>query len=218
MSFRLSIAAFLFLAACQPRPEGGPTRTVYAGEQRTAYYFQQDTTTWDTFSLDNDAAIFRVNDGALEGAVVADRGYVWSLNNELHENVIVNATVQQTQGALGAAFGVICRADAAGNGYYFLISSDGQFSISVGTDDRNALFQLVPWQSSSAIKTGYQANEIRAVCFENYLALFVNDVFLGEASDLEGEFTQGELGVTLGAVNETAWVRFDDILVRPARG
>ncbi|MBZ0290147.1 MAG: hypothetical protein K8I30_21165 [Anaerolineae bacterium] len=208
----------LFLAACQPRAVGGPSRSIYAGEQRSASYFQQETTTWDTYSWDNDAAIFRLNDGTLEGAVVADRGYIWSLDNETRGDVIINVTVQQKQGALGAAFGVMCRADDDGNGYYFLISSDGQFSIAVATDDRNALFRLVPWQSSSAIQQGYQSNEIRAVCFENYLAMFVNDVFLAEAVDLEAEFPQGQIGVTLAAVQETAWVRFDDILVRPARG
>jgi hypothetical protein len=204
------------LLSCQSRAGGGPSRSVFAGEQRTAYYFQDDAGGWDTFSLDSDAAIFRLNVGTLEGAVVANRGYVWSLNNQNHTNIIVNATLRQTQGVLGASMGVMCRADAAGNGYYFLISSDGQFNISLATDARSALVPLVPWQSSSVVKQGYMTNEIRAVCHDDYLALFVNDVFVAEAVDTR--FTQGELGVTLAAVNATAWVQFDDVLIRPTRG
>lgn len=208
------IFVVVLLAACESG--NAPSRTVYAGNYRIAYFFQDAGTTWDTFSLDSDAAIFRVNAGTLEGAVVANRGYVWSLNNEPHQNVIVNATVRQTQGVRGASFGVICRADDAGNGYYFLISSDGQFSISMATEAQNALVQLVSWQSSSAIKQGYQTNEIRAVCHDDYLALFINDVFIAEATD--NTFSKGELGVTLAAVSETAWVQFDDVLIRPTRG
>lgn len=214
LKHRNIILALIILSACSPRPEGGPTRSVYTGDRQTAYYFQQDAGPWDTFSRDNDAALFRVNDGGLEGAVVANRGYIWSLNHEIHDNVIINATVRQTQGTFGNGFGVICRADENGNGYYFLIASTGEFTISVGTSDRSDLFQLVPWQRHNAIKSGLITNEIRAVCVDNYLAMFVNDVFLGEAFD--DEFTEGQLGVAVGAVGKTAWVRFDDILIRDA--
>jgi hypothetical protein len=214
---KLAWMLLIFIAACQSSPSGAPSRTVYAGEQSIAYYFQNnDASTWDTFSLDSDAAIFRTNDGTLEGAVVANRGYVWSLNNEQYQNVIVNVTLRQTQGARGASLGVLCRADDAGNGYYFLISSDGQYSISVATSAQNALTQLVPWRSSSAIKQGYQTNEIRAVCHDDYLAMFVNDVFVAETTD--SQFSQGEIGLTLAAVGETAWAQFDNVLIRPTRG
>jgi hypothetical protein len=208
------ILALILLSACSPRPEGGPTRSVYIGDRRIAYYFQQGTTAWDIYRRDNDAALFRIHEGALEGAVVANRGYIWSLNHETHDNVIINATVRQSQGAFGNGFGVICRADENGNGYYFLLASTGEFTISVGTSDRSALFQLVPWQRHNAVKQGYLTNEIRAVCVDNYLAMFVNDVFVGEAFD--DEFTEGQLGVAVGAVGQTAWVRFDDILIRDA--
>lgn len=208
------LLVLMFLSACSSRPEGGPTRSVYTGDRQTAYYFQQDAGTWDTYARDNAAALFRVNDGGLEGAVVANRGYIWSLNHETHDNVIINATVRQSQGTFGNGFGVICRADENGNGYYFLIASTGEFTISVGTSDRSDLFQLVPWQRHNAIKQGLVTNEIRAVCVDNYLAMFVNDVFLGEAFD--DEFTEGQLGVAVGAVGQTAWVRFDDIILRDA--
>jgi hypothetical protein len=211
----LTVSVLALAAGCQPTPADGPSRSVYTRPARTAYYFEYgDAGPWQVFTAPGEAALFRASEGALEGAVVADRGYIWSLNGLEHDNVIITAALQQTQGADGSAFGVMCRASADGNGYYFLIASDGTFSISVGTDARSDLFQLVPWQASSAVRRGTQANTIRAVCVEDYLALFVNDVFVAETFD--DEFTRGQAGVALGAVQATAWARFDDIVIQDA--
>lgn len=208
-------AALLVLVGCQPAPTDGPSRRAFARPARTVYYFQQgNAASWQVFTAPDSAALFRISDGALEGSVLAERGYIWSLNGVEHDDVIVSADVQLTQGAPGSALGLICRADARGNGYYFLIANDGSFSISVGTDARNELFQLVPWQASSAIRPGRQLNALRIVCVENYLALFVNQVFVAEAFD--DEFQRGQLGVTVGGVEQTAWARFDNIVLQPA--
>lgn len=207
----------LLVAGCRQQnlsmQERGPTRSVVTGSERTLYEFY-DAATWDVFTVEDDTAYFTVEGGALEGHVAADRGYLISTNNVAHENVIINATVRQEEGLLGNGFGVVCRADDAGNGYYFLVSSDGMFTISVGTPVRNELFELIPWQYHSIIRQGFEANDLRAVCAENYLAMFINDVFVAETFD--DEFTSGELGVVVGAVGRPATVRFDNILLRDA--
>jgi hypothetical protein len=155
-----------------------------------------------------------VRDGALEAAVVPDLGYTWSLSNRTYRNVTIQATVQQTEGQPGNGFGVLCRADASGNGYYFLISSTGYFSIRSATDAQNDPTALVDWQRSDAIRQGSEPNELLAVCVNDYLSFSVNGRFLAEARD--ETHNAGSLGVVLGAVQETAWVRFDDIIVREA--
>lgn len=193
--------------------ERGPTRSVVTGNQRTLYEFYE-ADSWDTFTVEDDLARFAVVDGALEGYVVADRGYILSTNNVVHNDVIVNARVRQSEGVAGNGFGVVCRTDEQGNGYYFLISSDGSFTISVGTPARNELFEKIPWQYHSSINQGFAENEIRAVCAGNYLAMFINDVFVAETFD--DEFASGELGVAVGAVGQPAAARFDRILVRDA--
>lgn len=207
----------VLLAGCNPVPpsmqERGPTRSVITGSQRLTYSFN-DAATWDVFSLEGNLAHFLVADGVLEGYVDADRGYILSGNNVAHDDVIINARVRQTDGLIGNGFGVMCRADDVGNGYYFLLASSGDFTISVGTPARDALFELVPWQHHSVIRQGFQANEIRAVCAENYLAMFINDVFVAEAFD--DEFTTGETALVLGAVTQPATVTFDNVLVRDA--
>ena len=205
------------LAGCQGETltmqERGPTRTVYTGSQRVLYTFDQSST-WDVFTVDDNVAYFRLEENMLEAHVAADRGYVISTSNVPHDNVIINAQVRQTDGLLGNGFGVVCRADESGNGYYFLLASTGEFTISVGTPARDALFELIPWQYHSQINQGVRENEIRAVCVENYLAMFINDVFVAEAFD--DEFSSGALGVTIGAVDRPATVRFDNILIRDA--
>ncbi len=205
------------LVACSSEPltmqERGPTRSVVTGSQRTVYEFF-DAGTWDIFTVEGELAGFSVSDGVLEGYVAADRGYILSSNHVTHTDVIVEATVQQTDGMLGNGFGMICRADEQGNGYYFLLSSDGQFTISVATQARNELFELIPWQYHSVIRQGVFENRLRAVCTGNYLALFINDVFVAEAFD--DEFTSGELAVTIGAVGQPATARFDHIVLRDA--
>jgi hypothetical protein len=206
----------LLLSACGAplsMQERGPTRSVVTGSQRILYdFFQADG--WELFALEDDLAAFTVVNGELEARVAADRGYIHARNGVVHRDVIVNAAVRQTEGTLGSAFGVICRADALGNGYYFLLSGDGEFTISVGTLARPELFQLVPWQYHSAINQSFESNTIRAVCAGSYLALFINDVFVAEAFD--DEFTEGQLAVTIGATDLPAAARFDNILVRDA--
>lgn len=205
----------LLLAGCQEEEPFGPEKSVVTGDERTVYYFQaNDAADWDVFTTEDEAATFRLAEGTLEGGVLPGRGYIWSLDGAAYDDVLVRATLRQTEGAFGSAYGLICRADERGNGYYFLIASTGEFSIQVGTDDRNDLFQLVPWQRHQAINRGYVANEVRVVCVEDYLAFFINDVFMADTTD--DEFTSGQLGVTLGAVEETAWARFDDILIQNA--
>jgi len=189
------------------------SRTVFTGDDNHIYRFSQPET-WDLFTLSDDLAYFQLVDSELESHVAADRGYIMSTNNTAHTDAIINAQVRQTAGAPGNGYGVVCRADEQGNGYYFLLASTGEFTISVGTSSRDALFELVPWQYHSVIKDGFQSNEIRAVCVDDYLALFINDVFVAETTDYE--FKSGELGVVIGAVGKPATARFDNIQIRPA--
>jgi hypothetical protein len=132
----------------------------------------------------------------------------------MYRHVAIQATVQQTEGQPGNGFGVLCRADASGNGYYFLISSTGYFSIRNATDAQDDPVALVDWQRSDAIRQGSEPNELLAVCVNDYLSFAVNGRFLAEVRD--DTHNAGELGVALGAVQDTAWVRFDDIIVREA--
>lgn len=211
----LSFVVAVLLVACNPVANvASPSQFLNLGDVRERYTFVDSTTTWETFTTEGSEALFQVADSALIGAVIPKLGYVWSLSNTRRANVAIQVTVQQTQGASGNGFGVMCRTDAVGNGYYFVISSAGQFAILKGSPRQIDPAPLVAWQSSAAIHPGTAENELLAVCTADYLAFSVNGQFLAEAYD--DEFTAGELGMVLGAVGETAWVRFDTIVVRDA--
>jgi hypothetical protein len=210
----LALCLVANLSACTFAKQTEPGARLNLRQERARYSFDAEPTPWDVFSLDGDQAIFHVMDGTLEGAVLANRGYIWSLENNRYNNVALTTTLQQTQGSRGNGFGLICRADNDGNGYYFVISSAGQFAILKATPDADDPVRLVEWQSNSAIQQGSGLNTIQAICAGDYLALYANGQFLAETRDLT--FSAGEVGVVLGAVDETLWVRFDDILIQDA--
>ena len=191
----------------------GPSRSVRAGAELANYTFQRPAT-WDLFDLGEEIASTRLERNALALSVGPELGYLTVGNNVTHSDLLINATVRQTEGLLGNGFGLLCRADKVGNGYWFLLSSRGEFSIQVASAAREKLFELVPWRYHSVIRQGMHANELRIVCAQNYLAFFINDVFVAEAFD--DEFGSGELAVALGATGRRASVSFDDIRLRAA--
>jgi hypothetical protein len=203
------------LAGCAGTQLNSPSVFVGYSKARASEHFDSDDGNWDTFTAPNEQALFSIDQGMLQGAVVANRGYIWSLDKQPYSNTGVEVKVQQTRGAQGNGFGLLCRADESGDGYYFVISSAGQFAILKG-DLKAGIdpIPLVDWQNSSAIKQGFEPNVLQATCLNDYLAFSANGYFLGEARDTT--FSSGQIGVVLGAAGETAWVNFDDVIVRDA--
>jgi hypothetical protein len=74
---------------------------------------------------------------------------------------------------------------------------------------------LVNWTSSSAIQTGPAANRIRAVCMGDYLAMYVNGTFVGDATD--DTYTVGQVGLVGAAASRLGLqVDFDNLTVSAA--
>ena len=213
-----SLCVLPVIVACSPDIEPvmgarGPRRSVHAGAELAHYNFLRPAG-WDHFDLGSETASARLAGNALTLSVGPELGYLTAGNNVPHHDVLIHATVRQTDGLLGNGFGLLCRADKMGNGYWFLLSSRGEFSIQVASAVREELFALVPWRYHSVIRQGMQANELRIVCAQNYLAFFINDVFVAEAFD--DEYDSGELAVALGATGRAASASFDNIRLRAA--
>ncbi len=205
----------LSLSGCTGIVDSVRTPLIGFGDIEAEYHFDTEQSSWDTFRLPDDAAFFGVTDGALTGSVIGDKGYIWSLNQPQYANISVKATLQQIRGSSGNGFGVMCRADKDGNGYYFVLSSAGQFAILKAEPGTPDPIQLVKWQSSGAVKKGDGINSIEAICLDDYLSFTVNGVFIAEARD--STFKSGQVGAVLGAVGQPIWVRFDDIIIRDVR-
>lgn len=138
-----------------------------------------------------------------------DQGYVWGLNKEPHSDVVLEVDVTPMSPDTSSAFGIMCRADESnnGDGYYFMIKGDGYYSISVGEGDD--IKPLVEWKASDAIHVGIDQNSMRAVCFDDSLALYVNDKLLIETHD--DTYMSGYAGLAVAAASSGSDVAFDNL-------
>lgn len=172
------------LAACGPKPE----QTVELGSMLLTESFDA-VDAWETY--ESDGTDLRVDDGVYR-VQSDDGGYIWGLNEQAHDNVVLEAEASQYSSFENNAYGVMCRADVSnnGDGYYFLVSGDGYYSIRKGEGD--SVPPLVDWTTSSAVNKGQEQNKLRAVCLGDYLALYVNDTFVADVRDTT--YTSGYAG------------------------
>ena len=192
----------------------GPTRSVRAGAELANYTFQRPAT-WDLFDLGEEIASARLERNALALSVGPELGYLTAGNNVTHSDLLINATVRQTEGLLGNGFGLLCRADKAGNGYWFLLSSRGEFSIQLASAPRAK-------SSSSWCPGATTASSVRA-CMPTNCASCARRIIWPSSSTtcswprpLTTSLAVAKLAVALGATESRASVSFDDIRLRAA--
>lgn len=103
---------------------------------------------------------------------------------------------------------------ADGDGYLFLIQGTGSFAIMRARG--RSVVPLVDWTVSDAIEVGPGRNHIRAICAGDYLAMYVNDQFVGDATD--DSYSSGQVGLVASAANVLGVrVEFDNLIVSEAR-
>ena len=145
----------------------------------------------------------------------ASASYVWSFTEDVYEDVELETAVRQLSTERNNAYGLVCRASSGDsrNGYYFLISGDGL--VSIRRVERNLPSPIVDWRPHSAVRQGERANQLRAICAGEYLALYVNDQLVAEGMD--GRFTQGLAGFAAsGSEDGSVQVSFENFTIRAA--
>lgn len=166
---------------------------------------------WRTYDGGDDLWM-NVEDGVYRIDLSAQQ-IVWTQSKIQSGNMIIEATMTQRSEYDYNAFGVACRLDPAnsGRGYYFLISGDGHYTIR--WNNGRTLDSIVRATPSDVIKRGQATNTIRAICIDDYLALWVNDKFVAEAHDKRA--TSGEVGLSgvMNYKNQNLTVEFDDLKV-----
>lgn len=159
----------------------------------------------DDLWMNVEAGVYRID--------LSTRQIVWTQSTIQHEDVIIEATVTQRSDYDYNAFGVACRLDPAnsGRGYYFLISGDGHYTIR--WNNGRSLDDIIQATPSDVIKRGQATNTIRAICIDDYLALWINDEFVAEARD--NRASQGVVGLSgvMNYDNRDLIVEFDDLKV-----
>lgn len=141
--------------------------------------------------------------------------YVWSYGAESYEDVVMETAVTQLSPERNNAYGLVCRASSADsrNGYHFLISGDGL--VSIRRVERNLSSPIVDWTPHNAVRQGQRTNQLRAICADDYLALYVNNQLVAEGSD--ERFTSGFVGFAAsGSEDGSVQVTFTDFSIRAA--
>ncbi len=100
-----------------------------------------------------------------------------------------------------------------GDGYLFLVQGNGRWSIMRSRG--RSVTALVDWTDSSVINRGPAENRIRAVCVGDYLALYINGQFVGDATD--DTYSQGQIGFAAASATRLGLlVEFDNLSVSEA--
>ena len=198
----LLILVAITLAAC-----GGDSAINYElGELLVEYTFDDEDidndgeSDWDTFAFE----VASINFGFLDEAYITTSmggGYIWAQNRTTYQDIVIEvSTDPKTFYGGDSVYGIVCRAHPTNNnmGYYFLIRGDGSFGIRQG--DGTQVKMLHRWTKHDAIRIG-EKNTIRAVCIDNYFAMYINGKFAGEVTD--NWFEEGRIAF---AINSTEGV------------
>lgn len=197
----------VILAGCAT-DEAQPSVEIVLGDVIYENSFD-DPTSWETFGLIDTQ--FGISNGEYT-AISAGGGYIPVTNGVSHRNVVMEVTAEQFAGSDTTIYGIMCRTHPrlTSIGYYFLINSAGSYGIRIGETDRIRVF--VPWTEHPAINRALDTNTIRAVCVDDYFALYINDQFIAEAR--HDWLEEGNMGLVISSPDgvEVA-VKFDDVTI-----
>jgi hypothetical protein len=217
----LLILLALILAACGSDDARHSEDDIQTGETVLSLDFA-DAADFETGEYEEEQASLSIEDGAYRLWQAGDRtAYIWGQGGDEAANVIIAAQATSQAEFANNLYGVMCRVNAEGEGYAFLISNDGFGAIAYavkGAAERSSLTFIFDWVENDAINDGQSQNSIRAVCIDDYLALYVNGEFVGDVED--DRFPDpGQAGLLAGIFIEDrneigeVIIEFDDLTV-----
>jgi serine/threonine protein kinase len=200
-----SIPTFIPTTAPLPTPEVFPISSVLFYDD-----FGSPASGWEVG--ESSSGVVGYEDGAyiVRGEVINKA--VAGVANRSFRDVIVDVDATQVLAPADNdnAYGVMCRVQPGEDGYGFLISGDGYYSIWVVVD--GDWEELVEWEASDMVAQGNATNHIRAVCDGSRLALMVNGELLAEAEDTT--YVEGDIAVVAATfADETTEIHFDNLSV-----
>lgn len=150
-------------------------------------------------------------DGLYRMTVAVPNYQTWAVSSHIYSDVRVEADVVRNAGPLINLMGLICRYQDADNFYFFVISSDGYFSLGkFSTGVLSLVGQDMMAYSAAILLEG--SNHLRFDCNGSTLAGYVNDTLVAMTDD--ASFRDGDAGLTAGALDEGGVdVSFDNFVV-----
>lgn len=215
----LLVIGLLLVAACTNSDPDVNENDLISAEEGLLFDFETDAQGFQTGIFAG--ASLAVADGQYMVTSFADSGshYLVGSHSDLAlKNVAVDVDVRSVASNENAWFGIVCRTHENDLGYAMLVSNDGFWSIariSESASGFQSLTYLEDWRESSDINTDGN-NHLRAYCVDDYMALYVNDTFLGDHRDGTYDLSGG-IGVLAGNTEgESVSVSFDNLAVKSA--
>ncbi|GAB4422466.1 MAG: hypothetical protein Kow002_11810 [Anaerolineales bacterium] len=202
-------------SACQlltpvpPLPVSTPTIKTNSGETLFFDDFSNKATGWDRFTaaegtMDYDGGGYRILVNALQTNF-------WSTPGKNFGDVRLEVDVAKWSGPDENRFGLLCRF-IENNYYFFLLSSDGYYTIGKYLGGNAFLLGQTEMQPSDSIHQGLAVNHLRADCVGDTLTLYVNGVQVAEAKD--PDLAQGDVGLLAGTFAQPGVdILFDNFVV-----
>ncbi len=138
--------------------------------------------------------------------------FVWTHPGGRFDDVVVEAEARLVSGSPDGHFGLLCRYRPPDSFYYLAITADGYYAILRVENGEPEVLTGDGFLVASAIHTGGETNQIRAVCQGEQLSLYVNDVALATVTD--AELQRGDVGLAAGSGPDSSIrVHFDNLVV-----
>lgn len=172
--------------------------------------FSDSASGWEVGVYDTGEVSYK--DGAYSVVSSGGQQTMWGVANLSFDNVAIKVTA--TQVSAGPAdnndYGVVCREQGDGHGYYFLISGDGGYAILMAYE--NQFETLVDWAPSDAVNQGNATNDIEVICDGPTLTLTVNGQRLATTEDTT--YSAGDIALTATSYEDAATeIHFDNLVV-----
>jgi tRNA A-37 threonylcarbamoyl transferase component Bud32 len=202
-------------APTQPPPPTEIIVPVNTGEILLEDDFSQEDVTWGTLAETEN--IIEYDGEALRMRIFTDNWFVWSTpNSETYENIHVEVTAVNNDGAPNTAFGILCKHQAADESYYYMgFTSSGEYTIGKSAEGQTDIFLTNndEWAKSELIPRQADSYRIGADCGSGLLTLYVNGQVIDSVSD--STYTSGGVGLFIWSGFEavTADMTFDDFIV-----
>lgn len=167
----------------------------------------------DWRSFDGRPDLYMNAENGVYRMVLNSRRYVWAQSPTSYQDAVIEVDARQLADFDHNAYGIACRLEPgnSGRGYYFLIGDDGYYTIR--WSNGRSLEDIVPARPSNAIKRDQAINRIRAICIDDYLALWINDRFVAEARDQRATYGAVGLAAVMNYQGEQLDVSFDDLRI-----
>jgi hypothetical protein len=170
---------------------------------------------WGT-GTDSDSAVEYVNE-ALNFIVYTEGYFVWSTpDNEVYQNVHIEANVVNNGTDSTTAFGFICDKSEGNDFYYLVMTPAGQYVIALASDGGKDVFLTNndAWADSDLIAVNANTYHVGADCGNGALTLYVDGKKIASVND--STYASGHVALLVWSGDEAGMtnnVSFDDFMM-----